>query len=94
MPAFTAIAVSAVGPTRLSTALGISSMFRQVGAALGVAAFVAIVATPERDQAIEAYRNGWIFMAAAAAVGAILILAARFAPAPTVRPPSQALSAS
>lgn len=94
MPAFTAIAVSAVGPARLSTALGISSMFRQVGAALGVAAFVAIVATPERDQAIQAYRNGWTFMAVAAAAGAILIFAARFAPSSPVRPPAQARSAS
>jgi EmrB/QacA subfamily drug resistance transporter len=86
MPAFTALAVAAVGPARLSTALGISSMFRQVGAALGIAAFVAIVATPTRDQAIQAYRHGWIFMAVAAAVGAILMLAARFTPAPAGRP--------
>jgi EmrB/QacA subfamily drug resistance transporter len=89
MPAFTAIAVTAVGPARFSTALGISAMFRQVGAALGVAAFVAIVATPTRDQAIQAYRHGWIFMAVAAVVGAILIFAARFSPAPAVQPAAQ-----
>jgi MFS family permease len=91
IPAFTAVAVSAVGPARIATAIGISSMFRQVGAALGVAAFVALVGTPIREQAIEAYRHGWAFMAAAASVGALLMLFARlttprtpapYAPAP------------
>ena len=80
MPAFTAVA--AVAPTRFATAIGLSAMFRQVGGALGVAAFVAIVATPLRAQAITAYRHGWAFMAVAAAVGAVLMLAARLAPQP------------
>jgi hypothetical protein len=53
-------------------------MFRQVGGALGVAAFVAIVATPARDVAIQAYRHGWVFMAVAAAVGGLFMLATRF----------------
>jgi EmrB/QacA subfamily drug resistance transporter len=81
MPAFTAVAVSAVTATRFATAIGISAMFRQVGGALGVAAFVAIVGTPARDGAIDAYRHGWVFMAAAATIGGLLMLAARFAPA-------------
>ena len=57
MPAFTAVAVSAVPPSRFATAIGISSMFRQVGGALGVAAFVAIVGTPgpgRRDRGVPA----------------------------------------
>jgi EmrB/QacA subfamily drug resistance transporter len=78
MPAFTAVAVSAVAPTRFATAIGISAMFRQVGGALGVAAFVAIVGTPARDAAITAYRHGWIFMIVAATVGGLLMLAARW----------------
>jgi EmrB/QacA subfamily drug resistance transporter len=81
MPAFTGAAVAAVLPTRFATAIGISSMFRQVGAALGVAAFVAIVGTPTHDTAIEAYRNGWLFMAIAAVIGGLLMLAVRFIPA-------------
>ncbi|WP_207786192.1 MFS transporter [Micromonospora globispora] len=80
MPAFTAVTVAAVAPARFATAIGISAMFRQVGAALGVAAFVAIVATPTPATAIDAYRHGWVFMATAATVGALLMLAARFAP--------------
>jgi EmrB/QacA subfamily drug resistance transporter len=82
MPAFTAVAVSAVEPARFATAIGISSMFRQVGGALGVATFVAIVGTPSRSDAISAYRHGWIFMAAAALVGALLMLAARLKASP------------
>jgi hypothetical protein len=77
MPAFTAVAVTAVGPARIATAIGISAMFRQVGAALGVAAFVAVVGTPSREQAIDAYRNGWALMAAAATIGALLMLVIR-----------------
>jgi EmrB/QacA subfamily drug resistance transporter len=78
MPSFTAVAVTAVGPARFSTAIGISSMFRQVGGALGVAAFVAIVGTPAPRQALDAYRHGWAFMVAAAAVGGLLMLGTRF----------------
>jgi hypothetical protein len=63
-------------------------MFRQVGAALGVAAFVAIVGTPAHDNAIDAYRNGWLFMAIAALIGGLLMLAVRFTPVrqPAARP--------
>lgn len=78
MPAFTSLAVAAVGPTRLSTAIGISSMFRQVGAALGVAALVAILGTPTGGTVLTAFRHGWTFMAVAAAVGGVLMLLARF----------------
>ncbi len=78
MPAFTAVAVSAAGTARYSTAVGISAMFRQVGGALGVAAFVALVGSPARSQAPQAFRHGWIFMVLAAGLGAVLMLATRF----------------
>jgi EmrB/QacA subfamily drug resistance transporter len=86
MPAFTAVAVSAVPPSRFATAIGISSMFRQVGAALGVAAFVAIVGTPTQSAAIAAYRHGWYFMIIAAAVGGLFMLAARITSRPATAP--------
>ncbi|BFU46623.1 MFS transporter [Krasilnikovia sp. MM14-A1004] len=85
MPSFTAVAVAAVGPARFSTAIGISSMFRQVGGALGVAAFVAIVGTPAHHDALDAYRDGWTFMVLAALVGGLLMLGTRFVPAPVSR---------
>jgi len=84
MPAFTAVAVSAVPPTRFATAIGISSMFRQVGGALGVAAFVALVGVPTRANAIDAYRHGWYFMIVASFVGAVLMLLTRLVPAPAL----------
>ncbi len=86
MPAFTAVAVGAVPPSRFATAIGISSMFRQVGGALGVAAFVALVGTPARAEAIDAYRHGWYFMIVAALLGGVLMLAARFAPSRAPEP--------
>ncbi|HEU5109584.1 MAG TPA: MFS transporter [Micromonosporaceae bacterium] len=89
MPAFTAVAVAAVGPARFSTAIGISSMFRQVGAALGVAALVAVLGTPGPDAVLAAFRRGWVFMAVAAAVGGLLLVAARFAPARTFAAPER-----
>jgi EmrB/QacA subfamily drug resistance transporter len=89
IPAFTAVAVAAVGPARIATAIGISAMFRQVGSALGIAAFVALVATPSRHEAIGAYRHGWAFMAVAATAAGLLMLAVRAVapPAPTGRVP-------
>jgi EmrB/QacA subfamily drug resistance transporter len=93
MPAFTAVAIRAVAPNRFATAIGISSMFRQVGGALGVAAFVAIVGTPTHDTALDAYRRGWAFMAIAAIIGGLLMLAARFAPAPVPAGPADVSTA-
>ena len=78
MPAFTAVAVSAVPATRFATAIGLSSAFRQIGATLGVAAFVALVGSPARDRAVAAYQDGWTFMTVAALLGAGLMLATRW----------------
>jgi hypothetical protein len=77
LPAFTVAAVGAVAPNRLATAIGISSMFRQVGAALGVAALVVILAAPDGGTAMDSFRTGWVFMAVAAATGGLLMLGTR-----------------
>ncbi|HYN93729.1 MAG TPA: MFS transporter [Pilimelia sp.] len=84
IPAFTAVAVAAVPPARLATAIGVSAMFRQLGSAVGVAAFVAAVGTPARDVAVDAYRRGWAVIVLAAVVGGLIMLAAR-----TGRPPAR-----
>jgi EmrB/QacA subfamily drug resistance transporter len=94
MPAFTAVAIGAVTPDRFATAIGISAMFRQVGAALGVAAFVAVVGTPLRAQAVDAYRHGWVFMVVAALLGGLFMLAARRAPASAAGGPTEPTAAS
>src|SRR3954453_20703819 len=94
MPAFTAVAVTAVPVSRFSTAIGISSMFRQVGGALGVAAFVAIVGTPTQATQIESYRHGWYFMIVAASIGGLLMLGARLAPVPVSSTPQEPVPAA
>jgi EmrB/QacA subfamily drug resistance transporter len=88
MPSFTTVAVSSVHPTRISTALGISSMFRQVGGALGIAALVAILGTPGATGALTAFRHGWLLMALACTAGAIAMLAVQAAPLPRLAPGS------
>jgi EmrB/QacA subfamily drug resistance transporter len=99
MPSFTAIAVGSVHPSKISTAIGLSSMFRQIGGALGIAAFVAITATPSLSGTVTAFRHGWMFMAAACLAGALAMLAVELvgaaplpipAGAPQVRPHADA----
>jgi EmrB/QacA subfamily drug resistance transporter len=77
IPAFTSAAIGAVPPTRFATAIGISSMFRQVGAAIGVAVLVAILATPTVTSPMTEFRTAWVALAAAAGLGGLLMLGAR-----------------
>ena len=74
---------------RLATGIGGTAAFRQIGAALGAAAFVALFGTPAVTEVLEAFDRSFVFMAAcAAASGLILaVLAVRMratdpAPAP------------
>jgi MFS family permease len=46
LPAFTIAATSTLPPTKLATGIGAQTMFRQIGAALGVATFVAVLGVP------------------------------------------------
>src|SRR2546430_8904715 len=82
MPAVIAIAVAAVGPARIATAIGISSMFRQVGAAVGVAVFIALVGSPARADAIDAYRRGGVLLGAAPPPGGVRPFRAPLPPPP------------
>lgn len=102
MPAFTAAAVLSLPPARLATGIGAQTTFRQIGAALGVASWVAVVGTPSRGEAIAAFESGFILIAACA-VGAGLAMAPllgarpQSAPAgdtsaPTAEPPVRAAS--
>jgi hypothetical protein len=52
-------------------------MFRQIGATLGVAAFVAILGTPAPDQVLGAYDETRWFMLAATAVAALALMPLR-----------------
>jgi MFS family permease len=77
MPSFTVAATAALPPARLATGIGAQTMFRQIGATLGVAAFVAILGTPAPDQVLGAYDETRWFMLAATAVAALALMPLR-----------------
>jgi len=53
----------------------LSSVSRQIGAALGVAALIAILGRPSGAQALHAFRHGWVFAACCFLAGSIGCLA-------------------
>ena len=76
LPSFTIAATRTLPPQLLATGIGAQSMFRQIGGALGVAAFVAILGRPTASTVLGRYDNTRWFMAAAgiAASAALLLL--------------------
>jgi len=77
LPAFTIAAISTLPPTRLATGLGAQMMIRQIGATLGVAAFVAILGTPGPGDVLDAFNNTRWFMSASAVAAALALLLIR-----------------
>ena len=55
LPSFTATAAATLQPDQLATGIGVQTMCRQIGAALGLAAWVAIVGTPSPGDAVDAF---------------------------------------
>ena len=84
LPAFTIAATSTLPPQKLATGIGAQTMFRQVGATLGVATFVAILGTPTTTTVIGVYNDTRWFMigAAAAALALAFVRPQRPSPAP------------
>ena len=70
LPAFTIAATSTLPPQKLATGIGAQTMFRQIGATLGVASFVAILGTPTTTTVIAAYNHTRWFMIGASAAAA------------------------
>jgi len=86
LPALTASALLAVPGPALATGVATSTAFRQIGAALGVATWVAVHGTPGPGEMLDAFDRSFLLVAgcglAAAVVLAILTLrlrAARYA---------------
>jgi hypothetical protein len=48
-------------------------MCRQIGAALGLAAWVAIVGTPAPAEVLDAFQSGWAFMATTAVLAGLAL---------------------
>ena len=74
-PTLSSAAVGSVPGPRFAIASSLSSVSRQIGAALGVAALIAIVGRPAGAQALHAFRHGWVFAASCFLAGAIGSLA-------------------
>jgi MFS family permease len=73
LPAITALAASTLPPARLATGIGVQTTFRQIGAALGLASFVAIVGSSTLTTKSD-FDGSWLFMAvASAAAGLVLV---------------------
>lgn len=70
LPAFTIAATATLPPAKLATGIGAQTMFRQIGATLGVAAFVAVLGTPAPGTVIGAYNDTRYFMIAVAGAAA------------------------
>jgi EmrB/QacA subfamily drug resistance transporter len=72
LPAITALAASTLPPARLATGIGVQTTFRQIGAALGLASFVAIIGSSTLTTKSD-FDGSWLFMAIAAAGAGIVL---------------------
>ena len=78
LPTFMAAGASSLPPQSFATGSGVVNMLRQVGLAVGVAVFVAVLGTPHGPAGeLSAFRDGWAVIAAtsllAAAAGGVLL---------------------
>jgi EmrB/QacA subfamily drug resistance transporter len=100
LPTLMATASSSLPPQSFATGSAVVNMIRQIGLAIGVAVFVAVVAVPGSPvERLAAYRRGWWVIAAIALAGvvpALVLLHARRPlrePTPTARVEAQSVGA-
>jgi EmrB/QacA subfamily drug resistance transporter len=74
LPSFTATAAATLAPEQLATGIGVQTMCRQIGAALGLASWVAIVGTPAPGDAVDAFGLGWAFMSVTAVLAGLALV--------------------
>ncbi|WP_210491379.1 MFS transporter [Patulibacter sp. SYSU D01012] len=75
LPTLMGAAAAALPPAAFATGSGVTNMLRQVGLALGVAVFVAVVGSPAGPAALEdAYARAWWVLAAFAVAAAAVAL--------------------
>jgi EmrB/QacA subfamily drug resistance transporter len=72
LPAITSLAASTLPPARLATGIGVQTTFRQIGAALGLASFVAIVGSSTLTAKSD-FDGSWLFMTVASASAGIVL---------------------
>jgi EmrB/QacA subfamily drug resistance transporter len=74
LPTLSAAATGPLPPSRFATGTAILGMTRQVGSALGVALFVAILGHPSATSVLGDFRDAWTFMITClVAAGAVLL---------------------
>jgi EmrB/QacA subfamily drug resistance transporter len=74
LPTLSAAATSPLPASRFATGAAVLGMARQLGSALGIAIFVAILGHPTASTAIPAFRDAWVFLIASAAVAGVVLL--------------------
>ena len=73
LPTLMATAASSLPPQSFATGSAVVNMLRQVGLAIGVAVFVAVLGTPSTTAAaVSAFRDGWVVIAAVSAASAVV----------------------
>jgi EmrB/QacA subfamily drug resistance transporter len=79
LPALTASALMSVPPRALATGVATSTAFRQIGAALGVATWVAVHGTPAPGEVLDAFDRSFLLVGGCglAAGATLLVLALR-----------------
>jgi EmrB/QacA subfamily drug resistance transporter len=72
LPTLMATAASSLPPQNFATGSAVVNMLRQVGLAVGVAVFVAVLGIPHGgDRLLSAFQHGWIVIALVSAAGAV-----------------------
>ena len=88
LPTLANAVAAGLPPHRFATGSAVFAMSRQLGAALGVAVFIAALGTPGRGQALAAFQRGWALMLGASLFAALA--AATIGPRPGPRTPVMA----
>lgn len=76
-PALTSAAAAALPASRYGIGSAVNAAARQLGAVLGIALLVAILGTPSGAEALDAFDDGWSFIALAGLATAFVALALR-----------------
>ncbi len=86
LPSLSSAAAASLPPARFATGAAVLTMSRQLGIALGVAVFIAVLGTPAPGEAVAAFRDGWAVQVLFAGLAVACGLAIGTVSAPEVSP--------